>query len=139
MQVHAYLNFDGRCEEAIEFYRRAAGAEVACLMRYSESPEPAKPGMVPPGAENKVMHASFRIGETTIMASDCHCAGAPNFQGFSLAVGVPDVARAERLFNALADGGQVRMPLAKTFFSPSFGVVADRFGVGWMIMVEAAK
>ena len=91
--------------------------------------------MVPPGAENKVMHASFRIGDTTLMASDGHCQGQPNFQGFSLSLTVPDDAEATRCFAALADGGEVRMPLAKTFFSTQFGMVADRFGVGWMVSV----
>jgi PhnB protein len=138
MQVQAYLNFDGRCEEALEFYGRALGAEVECLMRFSDSPEPSPPGTVPPGSENKVMHSSFRIGETKIMAADCHSSGSPNFQGFSLTIAVPDEARANRLFSALADGGQVRVPQTKTFFSPSFGVVADRFGVSWTILVEAA-
>ena len=135
MQVQPYLNFDGRCEEAIEFYRRALGAEVQMLMRFKDSPEPAAPGMVPPGAENKVMHASFRIGDTVVMASDCHCKGQPSFQGFSLSLTVPTEAAADRLFAALADGGQVQMPLTKTFFSPRFGVVADRFGVSWTIHV----
>jgi PhnB protein len=137
MSVQPYLNFDGRCEEAVEFYRRALGAEVTALMRFRESPEPHPPGTVPPGAENKVMHASFRIGETTVMASDCHCQGRPSFQGFSLALAAPNVAEAERLFAALADGGQVQMPLTKTFWSPSFGVVTDRFGVSWMVNVPA--
>lgn len=135
MQVQPYLNFDGRCEEALEFYRRALGAEVMMLMRFKDSPEPPAPGMVPPGSDNKVMHASFRIGDSTLMAADCHCGGRPNFQGFSLSITVPDDAKAERLFAALGDGGQVRMPLTKTFFSPRFGVVADRFGVTWMIYV----
>jgi PhnB protein len=135
MQVQAYLNFDGRCEEALEFYRGAVGAEVTMLTRFKDSPEPHAPGMVPPGAENKVMHASFRIGESTVMASDCHCGGKPGFQGFSLSLTAPNEAVAERLFAALGNGGQVKMPLAKTFFSPSFGVVNDRFGVTWMIYV----
>jgi PhnB protein len=134
MQVQPYLNFDGRCEEALEFYSRALGAEVTALMRYKDSPQPAA-GMTPPGAENKVMHASFRIGQSTVMASDCHCGAKPNFQGFSLALTPPNEAAAERVFAALAEGGQVQMPLAKTFFSPRFGVVADRFGVSWMIYV----
>ncbi|HEY7311825.1 MAG TPA: VOC family protein [Gemmataceae bacterium] len=137
MQVQPYLNFDGRCEEAIEFYRRTLGAEVMMLMRFKDSPEPAAPGMVPPGAENKVMHASFRIGDSTLMASDCHCKGQPSFQGFSLSLTVPNEAQAERLFASLADGGQVQMPLTKTFFSARFGVVADRFGVSWMIYVAS--
>jgi len=135
MRVEPYLFFDGRCEEAIEFYRKVLGAEVTMLMRYKESPEPPPPGMVPPGSENKVMHSNLRIGETMVMASDGNCQGKPSFQGFSLSVTAPNEAEAERMFAALADGGQVQMPLAKTFFSPRFGMVADRFGVSWMIIV----
>jgi PhnB protein len=135
MQVQPYLFFDGRCEEAIEFYRRALGAEVIMLMRFKESPEPHDHSMEPPGAGDKVMHASFRIGETTLSASDGQCQGQPNFQGFSLSLTVSDVAEADRLFAALADGGQVRLALTKTFFSPRFGMLADRFGVGWMVYV----
>ena len=108
-------------------------------MRFKDSPEPHAPGMVPPGAENKVMHASFRIGDTTVMASDGQCLGKPAFQGFSLSLTVPSEADAERLFSVLSNGGQVQMPLTKTFFSPSFGMVADRFGVSWMIHVEPAE
>jgi PhnB protein len=137
--VEPYLFFDGRCEEAIEFYRRALGAQVDVLMRFKDSPEPPQPGCVPPGSENKVMHASLRIGETTLMASDGRCTGKPSFQGFSLSLRVLTEAEAERLFTALADGGQVQMPLAKTFFSPRFGMVADRFGVMWMILVAHAE
>jgi len=135
MQVESYLFFDGRCEEALEFYRKKLGADVTMLMRYKDSPEPHQPGMIPPGAENKVMHASFRIGETTLMASDGRCQGQPNFQGFAQSLTVPNEAEADRLFTALADGGQVHMPLTKTFFSPRFGMVADRFGLTWMIIV----
>jgi PhnB protein len=137
MQVQPYLFFEGRCEEAVELYRRVLGAEVTMLMRFKDSPEPPAPGMVPPGAGDKVMHMSLRIGETTIMASDGRCLGQPGFQGFSLSLSVPDIAEAERVFAALGDGGQVQMPLAKTFFSPRFGMVADRFGVSWMIIVAA--
>jgi PhnB protein len=137
MLVQPYLFFDGRCDEAIEFYRRTLGAEVTMLMRFKDSPEPHQPGMIPPGSENKVMHSSLRIGETTVMASDGRCLGQPNFQGFSLSLTVPNDAEAERLFAKLADGGQVQMPLAKTFFSSRFGMVADRFGVSWMIIVAA--
>ncbi len=137
MQVQPYLFFDGRCEEAIAFYRKTLGAEVTMLMHYKDSPEPHEPGMIPPGAENKVMHASFRIGETTVMASDGRCQGQPKFQGFALSLAASDEAEAERLFAALADGGQVQMPLSKTFFSSRFGMVADRFGVGWMVIVPA--
>jgi PhnB protein len=135
MRVEPYLFFDGRCEEAIEFYRKALGAEVTMLMRYKESPEPPPPGMIPPGSENKVMHSNLRIGETMVMASDGNCQGKPSFQGFSLSVTAPNEAEAKRMFAALADGGQVQMPLGKTFFSPCFGMVADCFGVSWMIIV----
>ena len=139
MQVQPYLFFEGRCEEAIEFYRGALGAEVTQLMRYKDSPEPADPekcqGMTPPGSEDKVMHSSFRIGDTEVMASDGMCSGLPNFQGVSLSIAVPDDATAERFFTALSDGGQVQMPLGKTFWSPCFGMASDRFGVGWMVTV----
>ena len=135
MQVQSYLFFDGRCEEAVEFYKSALGAEVTMLMRFKDSPEPPDPGMVPPGSGDKVMHTSFRIGDTTVMASDGRCQGQPSFAGFSLSLTAPDDAEAERLFAALAEGGQVQMPLAKTFFSSRFGMVADRFGVPWMIVV----
>lgn len=135
MQVQPYLFFEGRCEEAIELYRSALGAEVEMLMRFKESPEPPNPDMCPPGSDDKVMHASFRIGETTVMASDGMCSGKPSFQGVSLSISVPDEATADRMFGALAEGGQVQMPLAKTFFAPRFGMVADRFGVSWMIIV----
>jgi len=135
LHVQPYLFFNGRCEEAIEFYKRTLGAQVEMLMRFKESPEPHPPGMIPPGSENKVMHASFRIGDTTVMASDGQCQGQPKFEGFSLSVTAADEAEAERLFSALGDGGKVQMPLTKTFFSPRFGMVADRFGVGWMVIV----
>ena len=137
MKVEPYLFFDGRCDEALEFYGRVLRAEVTMLMRFKDSPEPHQPGMIPPGSENKVMHAGFRIGDTTLMASDGRCLGKPNFQGFSLTLSVPNDAEAERLFAALGDGGQVQMPMSKTFFSSRFGMVADRFGVPWMVIVAA--
>ena len=134
MQVQPYLFFDGRCEEAVEFYRAALGAEVIALMRFKDVPsEPNQSCKPPPGAENKVMHASFRIGDTTLLASDGHCQGKPSFQGFSLALIASSDAEADRLFSALAEGGQVQMPLSKMFFSSRFGMVADRFGVPWMV------
>ena len=132
MQVQPYLFLEGRCEEALAFYRGALGAEVTMLMRFKESPDP---GMVAPGTGDKVMHASFRIGETTVLASDGRCQGSASFQGFALSLTVPNEAEAERLFGALGDGGQVQMPMTKTFFSPRFGMVADRFGVSWMVYV----
>ncbi len=134
MRIETYLFFEGRCEEALEFYRRTLGAEVTMLMRFKDHPEP---DMCTPGSEDKIMHANFRIGDTTVMASDGRCEGNPKFQGFSLSVTLTDEADAERLFAALSDGGQVQMPLTKTFWSPRFGMVADRFGVSWMINVTA--
>ncbi len=131
--VQPYLIFNGRCEEAIEFYRKALGAEVTMLLRFKDAPVPS---MCTPGSENKVMHASLQIGETVILASDGRCTGEMSFAGFSLSLTLKNVTDADRFFAALADGGQVQMPLAKTFFSPSFGMVADRFGVSWMIYVK---
>jgi PhnB protein len=134
MKVNPYLFFDGRCEEAIDFYKRTLGAEVLMLMRFNESPDPPPPGMVAPGSENKIMHAAMRIGETEVMASDGRAMGKPEFKGVTLSLSASDEAEADRLFNALADGGQVQMPIGKTFFSPRFGMVADRFGVSWMVV-----
>jgi PhnB protein len=136
MYVEPYLFFDGRCEEALAFYRNAVGAETVFLMRFKDSPEPPQPGCGGPGLEDKVMHALFRVGDTAIMASDGRCEGRPNFQGFALTVNVNDEAEADRVFARLGEGGQVQVPLAKTFFSPRFGMLADRFGVGWMVIVE---
>jgi PhnB protein len=135
MQVQPYLNFDGRCEEAVEFYRKAIGAEVCMMMRFKESPEQPAAGMVPAGSENKVLHATFRIGDSTIMASDGHVTGKTNFQGFSLSITTTKEADVDRIINALAEGGKVVMPPSKTFFSPRFGMVNDRFGVSWMVIV----
>ena len=136
MQVQPYLNFNGRCEEALAFYGKALGAKTEMVMHFKDSPDPS---MVSPGSENKVMHSSFRVGDATVMASDGRCQGETNFQGISLTLTVPDEAEAEQRFTALSDGGQVQMPLTKTFFSPSFGMVADRFGVTWMVLVESQQ
>jgi PhnB protein len=135
MQVEPYLFFDGRCEEAIEFYKAKLGAEVTMLARFKDAPAP-QPGMVPPGGEDKVMHARFRLGDTAVLASDGRCEGNPIFKGFSLSLNAASEDDAEKMFAALSDGGQVQMPLTKTFFSPRFGMVADRFGVSWMVYVE---
>lgn len=135
MQVQPYLFFDGRCDEALAFYKKTVGAQVQMLMRYKEMPEPHDP--IPPTQAEKVMHASIRIGDSTVLCSDGNCVGKPAFQGFSLTLVLANEAEAKRLYDALGDGGQVQMPLAKTFFSPSFGMLTDRFGVGWMIYVEA--
>ena len=135
MQLQSYLFFDGRCEEALEFYKSTLGAKVDMLMRFKDSPEPPKPGMCPPGSDDKVMHAAFRIGDTVVMASDGMAGGKPEFKGFSLSVDAASEAEADKLFAALGKGGKVQMPLGKTFFSPRFGMVADRFGVSWMVIV----
>lgn len=135
MQLEPYLFFNGRCEDALEFYRTALNAEVTLLLRFKDSPEPPPPGTMPPGSDNKIMHANLRIGNTAVMVSDGPCDGQPGFQGFALSLAVPNEAEADRLFAALADGGQVRMPLGKTFWSPRFGMLSDRFGVSWMINV----
>jgi PhnB protein len=135
MEIQPYLFFDGRCEEAIEFYRKTLRAEVIALLRFTDCPETPAPGMVPPGSENKIMHAALRIGDSTVLASDGQCQGKSSFQGISLSLTVPDEAAADRTFAALGDGGQVQMPLSKTFFSPRFGMVADKFGVSWMVYV----
>lgn len=131
--VQPYLFFDGHCEEALEFYKSALGAQVLMLVRFKENPDPSHN---PPGSENKIMHARFSVGGSIVMASDGHCGGKPEFQGFSLSLTVSTEADADRFFNALAGDGQVRMPLEKTFFSPRFGMVVDKFGVLWMVLAD---
>ena len=133
MQIQPYLSFEGRADEAIEFYKKAIGAKVDMLMRFKDAPDQS---MISPGSHDKVMHAAVHIGDTQLLMSDGRCLGKPNFQGFALTISAPDAAEGERRFNALADGGQVQMPLAETFFASRFGMVADKFGVGWMILVE---
>ncbi|QNP58635.1 VOC family protein [Paenacidovorax monticola] len=135
MQVQPYLFFEGRCEEALAFYAKALGAEVTVMMRYKDSPTPQPPGDCAPVPGDNIMHANFRIGETQLMASDGMAQGPAAFKGFSLSITAPDDAGARRIFDALAEGGQVQMPLAPTFFASSFGMVADRFGVSWMVIV----
>ena len=136
MPVQPYLFFEGRCEEAADFYRQAIGGEIVMLMRMKESPEPHPEGMLPPGSDNKILHMTLRLGGTELMASDGHCSGSPSFKGFSLSHAVTTVEEAQASFAKLADGGQVNMPLSKTFFSPSFGMLTDRFGVQWMVMCQ---
>ena len=133
MQVQPYLQFDGRCEEALNFYKNKLGAEIEAMMRFKEAPERMDPK---PENDDKIMHSSFRIGDSRIMASDGYCHGKPSFQGFSMSLLTPSRAEAERLLKALGDGGEVQMPLNETFFAKSFGMVADRFGVSWMVIAE---
>jgi len=132
MHVQPYLNFDGRCDEALEFYKQAIGAEVGMLLRFKEAPDKS---MISPGSEEKVMHSAVQVGDSTVLMSDGRCTGKPNFNGIALTISAKTEAEADKLFNGLAEGGQVTMPLAKTFFSPKFGMVADKFGVGWMVLV----
>lgn len=133
MQVHPYLQFNGRCEEAIEFYKSAVGAEVTMMMRFKDSPDQR---VITPGTENKVMHAALKIGDSVVLASDGRCLGQLKFDGVSLTLYARNEAEAQQRFAALADGGAVCMPLSKTFFSPLFGMVNDRFGLSWMVLVE---
>ncbi len=138
MKIQPYLFFEGRAEEAIEFYRTHLGAEVVMLVRFKDSPEP--PGMpLPPGSENKVMHATLQIGEAVVLMSDGECSGKPGFSGFSLTLDVADAAEAKRVFGGLSEGGQVQMPLGETFFASTFGMVQDKFGIGWMVITGQKK
>ena len=136
-EIQPYLFFGGRCDEAIAFYREALGAQLDFLMRYHESPDPVPEGMLAPGFENKVMHATIRVGKACFMASD-GCDDKARFDGFRISLGLPDEAAAGRAFAALTEGGTVDMPLMKTFWSPCFGMVTDRFGLGWMVTVNTA-
>jgi PhnB protein len=134
MQTQVYLFFDGRTDDALDFYKKTLGIEVEMLMRFKDAPKEAQAGCTP-GSENKVMHSCFKLGDQRVMASDGRNEGKPNFQGFALSLSVKDEAEADKVFAALGQGGQVQMPLSKTFFSPKFGMVQDKFGVGWMILV----
>jgi PhnB protein len=136
MNVEPYLFFEGRTEEALDFYKQKLGAKVEAMMRYKDNPDPQ---YNPPNSANKVMHALFRIGDTKVMASDGNCAGKPSFQGFALTINAANPAEAKQRFDALADGGQVQMPLNETFFAKSFGMVADRFGMSWMVIAGPKK
>ena len=135
MQTQVYLFFEGRTEEALDFYKKTLGIEVEMLMRYKDAPPDAREGCAP-GSENKVMHSCFKLGDQRVMASDGYAKGNPEFKGFSLSLAAKDQAEAEKVFGALSEGGQVQQPLIQTFFSPKFGMVQDKFGVGWMILVE---
>jgi PhnB protein len=137
-KVQAYLFFDGRCEEALDFYQSALGAKLIMKMRFKESPDPVPAGQCGPNSDDKIMHSAFQVGDTMVMASDGMAGGKPEFKGFSLSVSAADEKEADRYFNALAKGGQVVMPMGKTFFSPRFGMVTDKFGMGWMVIIPQA-
>ena len=134
METQAYLFFDGRCEEAVEFYKTALGAEVGPMIRFKESPDQS---MVAPGTGEKIMHGQMNIGKTTILVSDGRCTGNPGFQGFAMSITVDDPADCDKLFNPLAESGQIQMPLMETFFAKRFGMVIDKFGVMWMVIKPA--
>ena len=133
MEIQPYLSFEGRADEAIEFYKTSIGAKVEMLMRFKEAPDQS---MISPGNAEKVMHAALRAGDALLLMSDGRCTGGTNFHGIALALSVKDDAEADRVFAALSDGGKVNMPLGKTFFSSKFGMLSDKFGVGWMVMVR---
>ena len=137
MKVQAYITFGGRCEEALEFYKKSLGAEVTGVMRWKESRD--KDMKAPPGYEEKVMNAAFRIGDTELMADDGMGESTPEFKGMTLAIETADDAEARRIFTALGEGGMVTMPLVKTFWTSSFGMLTDKFGVPWMVNVAAQK
>ena len=137
MQIQPYLFFYGRCDEAMSFYKQAVGATDVELLRFKDAPEKPPSGAIPPGWEGKVMHGTFRVGDTVVIVSDAHTAASPGHHGFSLAITVPTVEDASRVFDALAEGGQVTMPIGKTFFSPRFGGVLDKFGIQWMVVTAA--
>ena len=133
--IQPYLYFAGRCEEALAFYRTALGAQLGPVFHFKDSPQPFPPGTLSAGFEHKIMHASFTVGATTIMASDGFD-DKNTFSGFSLALNLPTIAEVDHAFNALAEGGQIRMPLAKTFWSPRYGVLTDRFGINWKVSIK---
>ncbi len=139
MPIQPYLFFNGKCEEALAFYKQALGAEITMLMRFKDSPEPPPEGAVPPNWGDKVMHAAFSVHGSPLMTSDGGCGDAQSFNGFSLSLNVADEASVDKVFNALADGGKVQMAPSKTFWSPRFAMVTDRFGLGWMVGVEPTE
>lgn len=138
MNVTPYLFLDGRAEEAIKFYQRALGAEVGMMMRFKESPD-GQPGSIPAGSGEKIMHASISVGGHMLMLSDGNCRGKPVFQGVALSLGAGSDAEADKLFGALGEGGQIQMPMTSTFFASRFGMVADKFGVSWMVIHEKPR
>ncbi len=134
-KVQSYLFFEGRCEEALKFYEQAVGAKIGAVMKYKDSPDPDTAKYVPAANLDKVMHSFFMIGNTEIMASDGYAKGQPKFEGFALSIFGKDEAEVKKLFEALGAGGKVTQPIIKTFFSPAFGMVTDKFGVQWMVLV----
>ena len=133
MNVQPYLSFEGRAQEAIDFYKSALGATVDMIMHFKDAPPEAQANMTPE-SKDKIMHAAFRIGDTQVMASDGFCSGKASFSGVSLTLIATSNDEADKLFKALSQGGKVNMPMSETFFANRFGVVADKFGVNWMVI-----
>lgn len=147
MNVQPYLSFEGRAEEALDFYAKAVGAQIGLKMRFKEAPpmDPSETpgngcadmGSAPVNSAEKIMHSEFKIGDSLIMATDGMCSGKANFAGVSLTIQTKDDAEAKQVFDALGAGGQVMQPLIKTFFATSFGMLADKFGVNWLVIAPA--
>ncbi len=135
MHLQPYLYFNGRCEEAINFYKTALGAKVNMMMRFRECP-PSQEMKMQPGVEEKVMHASVKIGDTDVLMSDGRCGGETKFDGFAVSISASSDVEAERIFAAISDGGKVSMPMNSTFFASRFGMANDRFGVAWMVLKQ---
>jgi len=134
MNLQPYVFFNGRCEEALNFYTEKLGAQVTFKMLFKDAPPPDPNNPSRPELADKIMHANVQLGSSTWMASDGNCDPAAGpFNGFSLSLTIEDIAAAEKCFNALAEGGQVVMPFGQTFWSKGFGMVVDRFGLMWMI------
>lgn len=136
MFVQSYLDFDGRCEEALKFYQKALGAKLGTVLRFKDHEEACK---AHPGNEEKIMHSEFTIGDSLLMATDGYNKGQPKFDGVSLSISTASDAETKKVFDALADGGKALMPLAKTFFASSFGMLTDKFGVSWMVITNSKK
>ncbi|MBV8799874.1 MAG: VOC family protein [Alphaproteobacteria bacterium] len=133
MEINPYLNFNGNCGEAFQFYAKVLGGKDLRIMTFADAP----PGMpVTRETKNQVMHARFRVGDTMIMGSDGPGGRYNKPQGYAVNIGVDTPEEADRIFAALAEGGNVGMPIAETFWAKRFGVVTDRFGTHWMVNCE---
>jgi PhnB protein len=130
MQLNSYLMFDGRCEEAFQFYTQVLGGKIEAIMKHTGTPAEQH---APPEWRDKILHACLNVGGTKLMGSDMPPDSYEEPKGSFVNINVEDPAAAERIFHALEEGGAVRMPIAKTFFAERFGMVVDRFGVAWMV------
>jgi PhnB protein len=130
MQINPYLLFDGQCEAAFKFYEKALGGKIEAMMPFGEQPGSEK---VPPELKKKIMHASLKVGDHQLMASDCPPGQFEPMKGMSVALHVKEPAEAERVFHALAEKGKVTMPIQETFWAHRFGMLVDQFGTPWMV------